>query len=395
MLSIIKAVAGLELGDWRQLRGFFIHLKWRCDWSPKRSYPDRSVWFRRNLSSTVPSCRHNTPPHCIGEALTTAARRPCRSGARPRLWWALLHRAAAVRGARGCRCGSDFALGSGERAASATCTMLATAIAAFVGFMPHTGPPQSPVVIRIIAGIASRCKRRRRDTQSWTVVNAEHRSGSGGTPCGKAARLLATRDAGTGGARFFSPEEASFLALLSRPCDPPGSLPPRDERRGISRDLGLRPCPACRDNPQRYRYSRTLCRETLEARGAAGPALSRRLDTEKGLDVLLRSWERVQSHYPHRWLRIVGPAEAGHDQALRTLASALGLARVSIQAPVYGDAKQAAYRDAELFVLPSRNENFGLTVGQALAAGTPAISTRARPGMVSRQRAAAGGSNRE
>ena len=40
----------------------------------KRSYPDRSVWFRRNLSSTVPSCRHNTPPHCIGEALTDRLR---------------------------------------------------------------------------------------------------------------------------------------------------------------------------------------------------------------------------------------------------------------------------------------------------------------------------------
>jgi glycosyltransferase involved in cell wall biosynthesis len=58
---------------------------------------------------------------------------------------------------------------------------------------------------------------------------------------------------------------------------------------------------------------------------------------------------------------------------------ALGLARVSIEGPVYGEEKQAAYRDADLFVLPTMNENFGLTVGEALAAGMPAISTKGAP----------------
>jgi glycosyltransferase involved in cell wall biosynthesis len=104
-----------------------------------------------------------------------------------------------------------------------------------------------------------------------------------------------------------------------------------------------------------------------------------RLHPKKGLDTLLRAWAKVETHYPDWRLRIVGPAEAGQDQALRALASALGLARVSIEGPLYGDAKQTAYRDADLFVLPSRNENFGLTVAEALAAGVPAISTRGTP----------------
>jgi glycosyltransferase involved in cell wall biosynthesis len=64
---------------------------------------------------------------------------------------------------------------------------------------------------------------------------------------------------------------------------------------------------------------------------------------------------------------------------LRILAMSLQLTRVSIEGPIYGAAKQVAYREADLFVLPTLNENFGLTVAEALAAGTPVISTRGAP----------------
>ena len=43
--------------------------------------------------------------------------------------------------------------------------------------------------------------------------------------------------------------------------------------------------------------------------------------------------------------------------------------------PIFGDDKWAAYRDADVFVLPSRNENFGNTAAEAVAAGTPVIVT--------------------
>ena len=43
--------------------------------------------------------------------------------------------------------------------------------------------------------------------------------------------------------------------------------------------------------------------------------------------------------------------------------------------PVFGAAKWAAYRDADVFVLPSQNENFGNTAAEAVAAGTPVIVT--------------------
>jgi len=42
---------------------------------------------------------------------------------------------------------------------------------------------------------------------------------------------------------------------------------------------------------------------------------------------------------------------------------------------VFGDMKWAAYRDADVFVLPSQNENFGNTAAEAAACGTPVVIT--------------------
>jgi glycosyltransferase involved in cell wall biosynthesis len=49
--------------------------------------------------------------------------------------------------------------------------------------------------------------------------------------------------------------------------------------------------------------------------------------------------------------------------------------RVQFVGPVFGEAKWAAFRDADVFVLPSQNENFGNTAAEAVAAGTPVIVT--------------------
>jgi glycosyltransferase involved in cell wall biosynthesis len=49
--------------------------------------------------------------------------------------------------------------------------------------------------------------------------------------------------------------------------------------------------------------------------------------------------------------------------------------RVLFTGPLYGDAKWAAYRDADVFVLPSLNENFGNTAAEAVASGTPVLVT--------------------
>ena len=52
-----------------------------------------------------------------------------------------------------------------------------------------------------------------------------------------------------------------------------------------------------------------------------------------------------------------------------------GLVNVLSIGAAYGEEKWNAYRGADVFVLPSQNENFGNTAGEAVAAGTPVVVT--------------------
>ncbi|WP_017364165.1 glycosyltransferase [Methylococcus capsulatus] len=103
-----------------------------------------------------------------------------------------------------------------------------------------------------------------------------------------------------------------------------------------------------------------------------------RIHPVKGLDLLLAAWARAM---PADWrLRIAGPDEGGHAQVVAGQIRALGLEdRVELSGPLYGEDKARALAESALFVLPSRSENFGLVVAEALMAGVPVITTRATP----------------
>src|SRR6266700_556925 len=104
-----------------------------------------------------------------------------------------------------------------------------------------------------------------------------------------------------------------------------------------------------------------------------------RIHPKKGLDRLVRAWAQVEFVHPEWRLRIVGPDELGHARELAALAAEMKTQRMSIEGPVAGDAKTAAYREADLFVLPTLNENFAITVAEALSFGTPVIATKGAP----------------
>lgn len=104
-----------------------------------------------------------------------------------------------------------------------------------------------------------------------------------------------------------------------------------------------------------------------------------RIHPKKGIDVLLKAWARLEAERPDWDLRILGPDNGGHLAQMQRLALELKLQRVVFAGPVYGAEKLQAYRTADLFVLPTHSENFGMTVAEALAAGTPAVVTRGAP----------------
>lgn len=104
-----------------------------------------------------------------------------------------------------------------------------------------------------------------------------------------------------------------------------------------------------------------------------------RIHPVKGLDMLLPAWAALQDRFPEWQLRITGPDTNGHLAEMKKLANELGLKRVEFTGPLFGTEKARAYAEAELYVLPTYSENFGMSVAEALAAGTPAIVTKAAP----------------
>lgn len=104
-----------------------------------------------------------------------------------------------------------------------------------------------------------------------------------------------------------------------------------------------------------------------------------RIHPKKGIDRLLRVWSQIESVHPDWSLVIAGRGDAAHEQQAHELARQLGVKRVMFPGALYGAGKAAAYRAADLFVLPTHSENFGMVVAEALAHGCPAIVSRGAP----------------
>ena len=105
-----------------------------------------------------------------------------------------------------------------------------------------------------------------------------------------------------------------------------------------------------------------------------------RLHPKKGVDLLLEAWRQLQAEFPDWELVIAGPEDyAGYVEKLQQLIQSQALERVRMAGPVYGKAKEDLFFDADLYVLPTHSENFGISVAEALLAGVPAVVTRGAP----------------
>ncbi|HEY9113226.1 MAG TPA: glycosyltransferase [Bacteroidales bacterium] len=106
-----------------------------------------------------------------------------------------------------------------------------------------------------------------------------------------------------------------------------------------------------------------------------------RIHPKKGIEILIDAWSLIDEKFRKNWqIKIAGNGEEKYVTYLQNLIIEKELVgEVSIIGPQFGSAKLAAYNQADLFVLPTYSENFGVVVAEALACGIPAITTKGAP----------------
>lgn len=162
----------------------------------------------------------------------------------------------------------------------------------------------------------------------------------------RASALWFTSEEERTSARLFNYTCPDTVIPLGLPLDAYAQLPPK----GFFRE----------------RYPQTAGRRIVLFLGRITPV--------KQLDVLLRAFKTVGADFTDAVLAIAGPDEDNHLGVLKQLANDLGMSdKVIFTGGLRGAEVQAALADAEIFVLPSLHENFGVAAVEAMASGIPVI----------------------
>jgi glycosyltransferase involved in cell wall biosynthesis len=99
-----------------------------------------------------------------------------------------------------------------------------------------------------------------------------------------------------------------------------------------------------------------------------------RISAKKGLDLAVRAFADVASTHSNAHFVIAGPDENGCGKRAQQLAHQLGLQdQAHFIGMVTGEDRLSALVDADLFILTSHSENFGMAAAEALAAGLPVL----------------------
>lgn len=104
-----------------------------------------------------------------------------------------------------------------------------------------------------------------------------------------------------------------------------------------------------------------------------------RIHPTKGVDLLLEAWSRLGSVANDWELQIAGPNDHAFATEMMKRRDSLGLRNVDFIGEVIGEEKSRSFVNADVYVLPSHTENFGISVAEALAHALPAIVFEGAP----------------
>ena len=105
-----------------------------------------------------------------------------------------------------------------------------------------------------------------------------------------------------------------------------------------------------------------------------------RVHPKKGVNFLIEAVAQLKENLAGYKVTIAGFGEESYISSLKELAAEKGVSEMfDFIGPVFDDNKWDLYKQADLFVLPTYSENFGIVVPEALASGTPVITTLGTP----------------
>lgn len=105
-----------------------------------------------------------------------------------------------------------------------------------------------------------------------------------------------------------------------------------------------------------------------------------RVHVKKGIDFLIGAAEILREELKGYKIVVAGDGETEYVSSLQQQINDKGLQEiVQLIGGVYGDEKWRLFQTSDFFVLPTHSENFGLAIAEALASGTPVITTVGTP----------------
>ncbi len=105
-----------------------------------------------------------------------------------------------------------------------------------------------------------------------------------------------------------------------------------------------------------------------------------RIHIKKGIEFLLQAIADLKEDLKQYEVIIAGQGDAEYIDSLKNMTKNLGISdSINFVGAVYAERKWQLFKEADVFVLPTYSENFGIVVAEALASGTPVITTKGTP----------------
>tara|TARA_B110001454_G_scaffold209084_1_gene222215 strand:+ start:5348 stop:6505 length:1158 start_codon:yes stop_codon:yes gene_type:complete len=105
-----------------------------------------------------------------------------------------------------------------------------------------------------------------------------------------------------------------------------------------------------------------------------------RIHPIKGIDLLIETWADIELKNRNCSLEICGYYEdVQYYNHLKNTIKKLGLKNIFFSSKVSGIEKEKKYLENDIFIMPSKSENFGLVIAEAMSYGLPVITSNQTP----------------